>query len=30
MGHDLPPDLFETFVAAIRRNAERGERGSGA
>jgi pimeloyl-ACP methyl ester carboxylesterase len=30
MGHDLPPDLFETFVAAIRRNAERGERGRDA
>jgi pimeloyl-ACP methyl ester carboxylesterase len=23
MGHDLPPALFETFVSAIRRNAER-------
>lgn len=23
MGHDLPPELFETFVAAIRRNADR-------
>jgi pimeloyl-ACP methyl ester carboxylesterase len=23
MGHDLPPALFETFVAAIRRNADR-------
>ncbi len=23
MGHDLPPDLFETFVAAIRRTADR-------
>lgn len=23
MGHDLPPDLFETFVSAIRRNADR-------
>ncbi len=26
MGHDLPPDLFETFVAAIRKNADRAER----
>lgn len=23
MGHDLPPDLFETFVGAIRRTADR-------
>ena len=23
MGHDLPRDLFETFVAAIRRTADR-------
>ena len=23
MGHDLPPELFETFVAAIRRTADR-------
>jgi pimeloyl-ACP methyl ester carboxylesterase len=23
MGHDLPPALFETFVAAVRRNADR-------
>ena len=23
MGHDLPPALFETFVAAIRRTADR-------
>ena len=23
MGHDLPPDLFETYVAAIRRTADR-------
>jgi pimeloyl-ACP methyl ester carboxylesterase len=26
MGHDLPPALFETFVSAIRRNADRAER----
>jgi pimeloyl-ACP methyl ester carboxylesterase len=25
MGHDLPPELFETFVAAIRRTADRVE-----
>jgi pimeloyl-ACP methyl ester carboxylesterase len=24
MGHDLPPALFETLVAAVRRNADRG------
>ena len=30
MGHDMPPALFETFVAAIRRNADRVERSSGA
>ncbi|MBJ7355980.1 MAG: alpha/beta hydrolase [Nocardioides sp.] len=23
MGHDLPPDLFDTFASAIRRNADR-------
>jgi hypothetical protein len=23
MGHDLPPELFETFVAGIRRAADR-------
>jgi pimeloyl-ACP methyl ester carboxylesterase len=23
MGHDLPPELFETYVSAIRRNADR-------
>jgi pimeloyl-ACP methyl ester carboxylesterase len=23
MGHDLPPALFETFVSAIRRTADR-------
>jgi pimeloyl-ACP methyl ester carboxylesterase len=26
MGHDLPPDLYETFVAAIVRTARRGSR----
>ncbi|MFC4783323.1 alpha/beta fold hydrolase [Nocardioides sp. MAHUQ-72] len=26
MGHDMPPDLFETFVAAIRRTADRAAR----
>jgi pimeloyl-ACP methyl ester carboxylesterase len=29
MGHDLPPELFETLVNAIRRTADR-ERSSGA
>jgi pimeloyl-ACP methyl ester carboxylesterase len=23
MGHDLPPDLFDTFASAIRRTADR-------
>ena len=30
MGHDLPPALFETFTAAVRRTADRSERSSGA
>jgi hypothetical protein len=24
MGHDLPPELFDTFVETIRRTADRG------